>query len=182
MAKNKKNGKHNNSEHNSIGHFDISQETKNSIFGILAFITGILSILAFLGRAGRAGDIFSIGVRALFGWGFFLVPVAFGLLGVAFIKSISRKIYLSAVVGTLLFVIASLGVFYILGEGDFNARLVQGGYLGIVFGYPLLKFIGFTASTIVLVAVLVISVLMTLNIPLYQLVTRKNGDDEEHGD
>lgn len=181
MSKPKKNGKNNGGFDGELSRFDISQETKNSIFGILAFITGILSILAFVGRAGTAGDYFNLATRSLFGWGFFLVPVAFGLLGVAFIKSISRKIYLSAVVGTLLFVFASLGIFFIIGEGDLQARLLQGGYLGVVFGYPLLKFVGFTASTIVLVAVLVIAVLMTLNVPIYKLVTNDEGGlkDEE---
>ena len=100
----------------SASHFDISQETRNSIWGILSFILAILAVLSFVGRAGWAGEGFNIFARALFGWGFFLVPVAFILLGISFIKSISRRIYFSAVFGTLLFVLAVLATFYIFGK------------------------------------------------------------------
>ncbi|MBX4211454.1 MAG: DNA translocase FtsK [Candidatus Yanofskybacteria bacterium] len=153
--------------------FDISQETKNSILGLLSFVLVILSILSFVGRAGRAGNMFDMGARSLFGWGFFLIPIAFGLLGFAFIKSISRKIYFSAVLGTLLFVLASLSIFFILGDAALQVRIDQGGYLGVILGYPLFNLLGFTASFIVLVALMVISVLLALNVPLYRLVTNE---------
>src|SRR3989344_5296700 len=117
--------------------FDISQETKNSIWGIGSFMLAVLSVLSFVGKAGVAGEGFDMFARALFGWGFFIVPIAFVILGLSFIKSISRNIYHSAVFGTLLFVGSILGMFYILGNGDFNTRLIQGGYLGVVLGAPL---------------------------------------------
>ena len=72
--------------------FDIGQETKNSIWGILSFILAVVSVLSFIGRAGQGGALFDSFARSLFGWGFFIIPVALVLLGVAFIKSISRKI------------------------------------------------------------------------------------------
>ncbi|MDP2648110.1 MAG: DNA translocase FtsK 4TM domain-containing protein, partial [Candidatus Yanofskybacteria bacterium] len=156
--------------------FDISQETKNSIFGLFSFLAAVISILAFAGKAGTAGDALNSASRALFGWGFFLIPIAFGLLSFAFIRSISRKIYTSAVLGTSIFVLASLAVFYILGGGEFEERLLQGGYLGVVFGYPLRSMLGFTASFIILIALMVMSILLALNVPLYQLVTQKEED------
>ncbi len=69
--------------------FDISQETKNSIMGVVSIIIAVLSVLSFFGNAGRAGEIFNSVSKALFGWGFFIVPFAFILLGASFIKSIS---------------------------------------------------------------------------------------------
>ena len=138
--------------------FDISQETKNSIFGVLSIILGVLSTLSIFGRAGMAGDIFNTVSKSLFGWGFFIVPFAFALLGVSFIKSLSRKIYTSAVFGTVLFVLSMLAIFFIFGEVNFTERVNQGGYLGIVLGFPLLKSVGFTASWIIL----------ALNVPIYR--------------
>ncbi len=154
--------------------FDISQETRNSIWGIISFIAAVMSVLAFVHKAGSAGEVFNSTVRSLFGWGFFIVPIAFALLGIAFIKSISRKIALSAIFGTLLFVLSSLAIFYILGDGQTADRIVQGGYLGSALGYPLLRLVGFLASLIVLIALIVISILLTLNAPLYQLVKRED--------
>ena len=156
--------------------FDISQETKNSIWGIASFIVATISILSFVGKAGWAGEGFNIFARSLFGWGFFIVPVAFFLLGFAFVKSISRKIYHSAVFGTLLFVLSILGTFYIFGNGNFDTRLVQGGYLGVILGVPLLSAVGFGASLIILLALIVIALLVSLNVPLYGLISK---DEEE---
>lgn len=156
--------------------FDISQETKNSIFGILSIITAVLSTLSIFGKAGMAGDIFNSISKAMFGWGFFIVPVAFALLGVSFIKSISRKIYTSAIFGTLLFVLAVLAIFFIFGNVNFTERVNQGGYLGIILGFPLLKSLGFTASWVILIAALVVSLLITLNVPIYRLIKKEEGE------
>ncbi len=159
--------------------FDISQETKNSIWGILSFIIAVLAIFSFVGKAGWAGEGFDILARALFGWGFFLVLVVFILLGVSFIRSISRRIYFSAVVGTLLFVLSVLATFYIFGSGNFDARLTQGGYLGVVFGFPLLSSVGFGASLVILLATVVIALIVSLNVPLYGLMAKKEEEEEK---
>ena len=157
--------------------FDISQETKNSIWGIGSFMLAVLSVLSFVGKAGVAGEGFDMFARALFGWGFFIVPIAFVILGLSFIKSISRNIYHSAVFGTLLFVGSVLGMFYIFGNGSFDVRLVQGGYLGVVLGAPLLSSVGFDAALIILLALVVIALLVSLDVPLYGLLSKK--DEEE---
>src|SRR3989338_7352980 len=83
--------------------FDISQETKNSILGVGSIILAVLSVLSFFDKAGQGGEIFNFVSRSLFGWGFFIIPVTFLLLGMSFFKSLSRRIYWSAVVGTVLF-------------------------------------------------------------------------------
>jgi S-DNA-T family DNA segregation ATPase FtsK/SpoIIIE len=176
MGRHRKNDKLKPEPSGKSGLFDISQETQNSIWGILSFIAAVVSILSFVHKAGAAGELFNALARSLFGWGFFIIPIALVLMGVAFIKSISRKIAMSAVLGTLIFVLSSLAIFYILGEGQTTDRIIQGGYIGLVLGYPLLRLIGFLAALIVLIALIVISVLLTLNVPLYQLVKR---DPEE---
>jgi len=177
MGRHKKKEKHTKSKEDKVSRFDISQETKNSIWGIGSFILAVLSILSFVGKAGWAGEGFNIFTRSLFGWGFFIVPIAFAILGVSFIKSISRNIYHSAVLGTLLFVTSILGTFYIFGNGNFDTRLIQGGYFGVILGAPLLSSVGFGASLIILLALVVIALLVSLNVPLYGLITKK--DEEE---
>ncbi len=159
--------------------FDIAQETKNSIWGISGFILAILSVLSFTHNAGKAGDLFNTFAHALFGWGFFIIPVALVILGTAFIKSISRKIYLSAVFGTSLFVFAILAVFFVFGGTNFDGRIAQGGYLGIVLGFPLLNLVGFTASMIILPSLMLISLLVALNVSISGLIY---GDKENEKD
>ncbi|MDO8495874.1 MAG: DNA translocase FtsK 4TM domain-containing protein [bacterium] len=156
--------------------FDISQETKNSIFGVISIIFAVLSTLSFFGRAGAAGEIFNSLSKSLFGWGFFIVPFAFVFLAMAFIRSISRKIYLSAFIGTMLFILSILAAFFIFGEVNFTERVHQGGYLGIVLGLPLLKSVGPIASWVILVAMLAVSTMVALNLPFYKLIKK---EDEE---
>lgn len=158
--------------------FDLSQETKNGIWGVASFGLAVITTLSFFDLAGEAGEIFNSVAKSLFGWGIFLVPMAFLILGTSFFKSVSRKIYHSAVLGTAFFVLTFLGIFYILGNGDFPARILQGGYLGAIFGFPVLKAFGFTTSIISLLLLLVISLLIALNISIHDLFWRKKEEEE----
>jgi S-DNA-T family DNA segregation ATPase FtsK/SpoIIIE len=163
----------------------LSQETKNSIYGIMMFLMATLATLSFFDLAGIAGEYFNSFAHTLFGWGFFLIPFAFVIMGVAFIKSVSHEIQRSAVWGTLLFVFGFLGIFYILGEGDMAVRIEQGGYLGLILGYPTLRFIGFWASLIVLIFVCFVSLMASLDVAIYELIKRgfvKARDAEEDDD
>ncbi|HXK41075.1 MAG TPA: DNA translocase FtsK 4TM domain-containing protein [Candidatus Paceibacterota bacterium] len=163
----------------AVSRFDISQETKNSIWGILSFSLAILSILSFAGKAGAAGDLFSVAAKSLFGWGFFIIPIAFVILGASFIKSISRQIYHSAVFGTILFVFSFLALFYVFGGGDFSIRLTQGGYFGIILGFPLFYSLGFWASLLILLVLMVVALLVALNVPIYTLIKKSENEEEK---
>jgi DNA segregation ATPase FtsK/SpoIIIE, S-DNA-T family len=157
----------------------ISQETRNSIAGIFCLLIVVVSILAFVGKAGTAGEQFNIFARMLFGWGFFIIPIAFLMLGVAFIKSIHRQIATSAIFGTILFVLSVLGVFYSIGHGDADQRIIQGGWLGVALGWPLFNFLGFWATLVILGGLVVVSVLLTLDVPIYQLFMRSTPEEDE---
>ena len=179
MAKSKKKGKRKDEEEGEEGFsIGVSQETRNSIAGIFCFLIVIVSILAFIGKAGTAGVYFNLTTRSLFGWGFFIVPIAFSMLGIAFIRSIHRQIAKSALFGTLLFVLSVLGVFYSIGDGDSARRLIQGGYLGLGLGWPLFTFLGFWATMVILVGLVVVSVLLTLDVPIYQLFMRSSEEED----
>lgn len=159
----------------------LSQETKNGIWGIVSLGLAVVSTLAFFNKAGGAGILFTEAAKSLFGWGIFLVPVGFAMLGVAFLKSISRKIYSSATIGTALFVLGFLAIFYIVGHGDSAVRIQQGGYLGLIFGFLLFKSVGFMSSFVILIILLFVSVLVALNIPAYRLFMRKEEAVDENG-
>lgn len=182
MAKNRKKARKNGEEEQeNRGGFGlgVSQETSNSIAGVFCFLIVIVSVLAFIGKAGSAGAYFNIASRSLFGWGFFIVPVAFAMLGVAFIKSIHRQVASSALLGTLLFVLSVLGVFYSVGSGDSAQRILQGGYLGVALGWPLFTFLGFWAALVILAGLVVVSILLTLDVPIYQLFMRSTEEEDE---
>lgn len=159
--------------------FDIAQETKNSIWGIGSFIMVVLSMLSFADMAGKGGQVFNLFARSLFGWGFFIIPVAFIILGIAFIKSISRQIYTSAMFGTGLFVLSILAVFFAFGSGGFDARVAQGGYLGIIIGFPILNLLGFPASMIILPSLMLVSLLVAFNVSISGLIYGNKDEEKE---
>lgn len=162
----------------------VSPETKNSIWAIAAFALAVLSVLSFAGLGGRAGSLFTDLSHALFGWGFFIIPVAFLLLAVSFLKSYTRESSLPSVLGISVFVLAILGSFFIISsDALFSERLDQGGYLGVIFGYPLLNLFGFTSSIVILLAAVFISFLVSMDIPLHRLLFKEKTDEEgEDGD
>ena len=161
----------------------VSPETKNSIWAIAAFALAVLSVLSFAGLGGRAGALFTDLSHALFGWGFSIIPVAFLLLAVSFLKSYTRESSLPSILGISVFVLAILGSFFIIGNDSiFSERIGQGGYLGVILGYPLLNLFGFTSSIVVLLAAVFISFLVSMDIPLHRLFFKeKTDEDEEDG-
>ena len=160
----------------------VSPETQNSIFAVISFILAVLAVLSFSGKGGLAGDKFNVFSHILFGWGFFIIPIAFLLLGVSFLKFYSRESKAPPLLGVGLFVLAILGVFFIIGQDQFlQDRIEQGGYLGVVFGYPLLNFFGFTSSLVILLGLIFISFLVSMDIPLHRLIFKDKKEDEEDG-
>ncbi|MBI4117349.1 MAG: DNA translocase FtsK 4TM domain-containing protein [Parcubacteria group bacterium] len=160
----------------------VSPETQNSIFAVLSLVLAVLAVLSFSGKGGLAGDKFSDFSHILFGWGFFIIPIAFLLLGVSFLKFYSRESRTPSLLGVGIFVLAVLGVFFIVGNDQLvKDRIDQGGYLGVIFGYPLLNFFGFTSSLVILLAAIFISFLVSMDIPLHRLIFKEKEEDEENG-
>ncbi|MDP3953875.1 MAG: DNA translocase FtsK 4TM domain-containing protein [bacterium] len=157
----------------------LSQETKNGVWGVASFGFAILSVLAFWGKAGVAGQVFASVSKLFFGWGIFLIPVAFLILGISFIKSFERQIYKSALIGTSLFVLSFLGTFHIVGGGDLTERISQGGYFGLAFGYPLFKSVGFISSFVILILAIFVSFLVALDIPFHRVIFKKKLEEGE---
>lgn len=180
VAKNKRNknkqGRQQN--FNKLPKFDLglAQETVNGIWGVVSFALAVITALAFFHKAGPAGELFTRFAKSLFGWGIFLIPVALILIGIAFFKSISRKIYASLWIGITLFLLSFLAVFYIFGDSE--TAIIQGGYLGVILGYPLSHFLGFAAALIILIVLLVVSVIVVLDIPIHALFVRKTEEEK----
>jgi len=160
----------------------LHHETKKGILVISLFTLAVLSLLSFFNAAGIVGHYFFEASRLLFGKGFFLVTLSFVLAGLAILwprfqfKKEKKPVYQTIFCGVILFILSILGIFHILsaplndsssgvafiGLDEMNA----GGYLGAIFGYPLLRYLGFWAGLVVLISLFLISILITFNLPL----------------
>jgi S-DNA-T family DNA segregation ATPase FtsK/SpoIIIE len=155
----------------------LHSETKKGILAIVCFALAILSFLSFFNGAGKFGQYFLKISQLLFGQGFFLVSIVFILIGLAiFIPRLNlggqqRPVYRTIIIGAVLFVLSILGIFHIFGQRAVEVAPEvslgnSGGYLGLILGYPLINYLGFWASLVVLLSLLIISILITFNVPL----------------
>jgi len=144
----------------------LHSETKKGILVVVCFSAALISFLSFLGGAGIFGQYFLKISQLFFGKGFFLISVAFVLVGIAVLiprfnlSGRGRPVYRTILIGVVLFVLSILGIFHIF------VSPLGGGYLGLVVGYPLITYLGFWASFIVFLSVLVVSILITFNISI----------------
>src|SRR3989344_2063094 len=83
----------------------VNDKTKGGIVAILFFVAAILFILAALNRAGFLGTVLYDWFNLLLGVGYFLIPAVFFMLGIAFLKSISKHFPLTKIIGSCLFVL-----------------------------------------------------------------------------
>lgn len=150
---------------------DLHPETKKGILAVLAFTLAIISVLALFGLAGQAGENLKNGLEVLFGQGIWLVPLVFLIAMVAFFRVRSRTVCL----GLVLLCFSFLGLLELFEN--------NGGYLGFGFSYLFLKFLGFWASLIILVAFFIIAILIIFNVSLRKILLiflkRKRKDELE---
>lgn len=172
MAKKKRNEKEEDEER---GPDWLHPDTKRSIWGICSLAIALVLILSGFRLAGDAGDfIFKI-FETLFGWGYFLLPASLILTAGVFIFSGRQKFAWLTFVGAGLLILSFLGLVEIFQPG-------RGGWLGFVLGALKHPF-GIIAASVINVAILVIAILVTLNLPIrIKLPDRKNKNIEVTGE
>ena len=133
-------------------------ETANSIWATVFFCVAIVLVLAGFTMAGPAGALIYKGLDALLGWGYFILPAALVFNAIVLIVAGRKRILGTTTLGALLLILSFLGIIEILSPGN-------GGWLGLVLGSLRTPF-GVIASLVINLFILVISVLVTANVPL----------------
>ncbi len=146
---------------------DLENQTKKAILAILFFSFALVVTLSIWHKAGPVGEFTAKIFNYLFGWGYFILPVVLLLMAYEFLKSRRQHIYFATLFGALLLFISVLGILDLTLEN--NIAGIAGYSVSLVLG----KLFGFWASLILLVSFSIISLIMTLNIPL------KIGKDDE---
>ncbi len=175
----------------------LSDDVKKSIIAVGLFIFSLITILSYFSSSEQFGiHYLKLGLLALFGWGFFLVPLGFILAGVAILRSLHKEIYSMPFLGIAIFILCFLGIFSLVSGDKTGAG--YGGYIGFGVTYPFLKLFGIYASYVIFAGFLIISLLITFNFSLKVLLAmifgkkqdklefvknaeqaKKNGADEE---
>lgn len=192
MAKNKKNYKNSDSEKysNSKGFglkkpaLNLSKDTNRGIAVVIFVVLAVITALSLINLAGSLGALIAKIAHALLGVMSYLLPILFGVIAVTLFKikpdkETNEHPYSRTYIGTFLLAGTFAGlihIFYIDGSNDAFSLATEGragGYLGALFSGPLYSLFGFWAGSFILFAILIIAILITFNISLRTLITKK---------
>jgi len=143
--------------------FALPQEIKQMIFGVVLILLAVLVGLSFFDKAGKGGKYFMEGSIFLLGKTVFLIPLIFILGGIIlltfrkereFFKKEARVSW-PVILAVFLSILGVTGILAI-----FSPELRKGGWLGFLISWPLLKFLGFWATQIIFIGLIIISVLI----------------------
>ncbi|HEY5221358.1 MAG TPA: DNA translocase FtsK [Candidatus Paceibacterota bacterium] len=148
----------------------LHHETKNSIWAISFICVAVVLILAWFSIAGPAGVLIYSGLNALFGWGYLILPATLLFAAVVFLLSRQRRILATTLIGSTLLILSVLGLIELLSP-------THGGWLGLVFGSLRTPF-GNIAAVTIDIFILIISVLVTANVPIKVQWPWNDEDDE----
>ena len=139
---------------------NLQQETKHGILAVALFVVALFLVLASIGFAGIVGDKTHQGLVFLLGIGYWLLPMLAILLAISFLKALERNLALPQTIGAVLFIVSGLGLIGLMSNE-------QGGIVGNLISYPLTFLIDIYAATLVLIALLAISLLIMFDVGVH---------------
>ncbi len=159
---------------------NLKKETRKGVAVVFFVVLAILFALSLAGSAGPFGEVANKVLKLAFGWVAYVVPLIFLMVAVALFQTKNEDetntVSMHAYVGAVLVTLTLTGFLHLLVlRTDVNQAfdLVKqgkgGGYLGVLTSYPLMHFMGFIASLIVLIAGIVVSFFVTFNISFLDL-------------
>lgn len=158
--------------------FDLEPKTKRGIAVIFLFAAAGISILSLFDLAGQAGTFIDNALNVFFGWANFLFPLILILWGYFLLNPAKYNLKATNYLGLFLFFLSLNGLLHLsFRPEEALSRAFSGeggGYIGLLLSYPLLKIMGFWAGGVVLVALFLISILLTFNTSIESLIQKSS--------
>ncbi len=149
----------------------LGKETRHTVWALISLAAGLIFALAGFEQAGMVGQTLYSAFSFLFGWGYFLIPLSFFLIGIMLLLHKEDRTFVGPLLwGIALFIAACLGLLDI--STDHNA-----GFIGTIIGY-IQNWFGYTASAIIFVTAAVIGLVLYFDQPI-RLPKREKKEKEE---
>ena len=160
----------------SLPEFEIGDEIKKDAIGIFLFAVALISALSFVDLAGGLGEKISGFTKLSFGIGAFLFPIVLFFLGWRIIKSediVESRTSFAGIAMMFIFFLSLVHIFY-APETMFEIAKAGGGggFLGAVIAWVLASLIGKWGGLVVILALILISLLLILNISFIELLNK----------
>lgn len=135
----------------------IKRETIQTVFAVISFVFAILALLAPFHLADPVGIYIYNFLSIWFGFGYYLIPIAFILTAISFLKGTEKRFNKSKVFAIILFLLSGLGLIHLLIANE-------GGVFGRWIASPLLSLMDSIPTAILLIAFIAISILIVFEI------------------
>ena len=186
--------------------FEIGDEIKKDAIGIFLFAVALIGILSFVDLAGGLGEKIDEFMKLSFGVGAFLFPIILFFSGWRIIKLENIVESKTSFAGIAMIFIFFLSLVHIFNAPEIMFEVAKagsgGGFLGAAIAWILASLIGKWGGLVVILALILISLLLTFNISFVELVkkiklrrttqkselenesdeTEKDKDEEDNGD
>lgn len=147
---------------------DLSPHAKQAIGAVFFVVLGILFTLSLFNYAGTLGEWIRIALDFSFGNGAYVTPFVcvFYVYALLNPRETDERVSTSKIIGIALLFIATLGLFEL-----YEAK--SGGLLGNLIEYPLTYLLDGVAASIILVAIVLMSIFLTFNTGMPRFLSRK---------
>lgn len=159
----------------------LKEDTRTGVLSIIFSVLAIFFILSSFGKAGVVGRGVFSGLDMLLGVGYFILPLLFILLSASFFRNNRPQFASTSVVGAVLFFMSGLGIIDVLSQRLAHKNL--SGMVGKIISSPMLALFDFWISTVILIAIFVISIsIMFDRKPSLSFLHFKRKEDVEEDD
>jgi S-DNA-T family DNA segregation ATPase FtsK/SpoIIIE len=136
---------------------DLAEGTVRGVVGILLFVLAAVLILAAINHAGPAGAFLYWGLHdKLFGIGYYLIPIILLVLSITCFRSSSPNFRVWSIISSVLLLGSGLGLIDIAMTGE-------AGIVGSLIAEPLRSVVDVYATTVILLALFLISLFILLD-------------------
>ena len=143
---------------------ELKEETTESLWGIGILVLGLLIALSIFHLAGIAGDFIYKILSSFFGFGYYLLPIILGIVGVSFMREGKFWIARIHALMSLSLLLSTLGIMDLASNGNgASVTLTYGGILGSMIAWPFVKLFGIYGGILLLGTILIVSLLVLFN-------------------
>lgn len=152
--------------------FKLSEHVSREISGIFFLGFAILNFLALQNNGGSIGQLWDENILTpIFGLGSFVVPAISLIISLTLLLSKKIAFAFGRVLGVILLIVSSLGIIQLSAPiaTMFESSAQYGGYIGFTANFILYILFGSTGATVILSAIVLVSLLLIFNISFSEL-------------
>ena len=133
----------------------LPEEIRKRILGVIIFVLAVIVTLSFFDLAGVAGSALIKGLAFLIGQVVFAIPLILVLTGLVFLNVRYQKFFAPTILAIFILISGLTGLI-----DTFNLGVRQGGWLGYILSWPLLKLFGDLVAKIIFGGIIIIGSLI----------------------